>query len=89
MTHKSDLDTINVWVNDWLVDFNPQNITSLLISHTQLPLARCLLSQNQSSEKAILCLLDIIICYLNIYNGTSCLELFSYLRLICAKLSNL
>ena len=36
---NSDLNTINFWANDLLVDFNPTNTTSLLITRRQLPLA--------------------------------------------------
>ena len=35
---NSDLETINVWANDWLVDFNPTKTTSLLISRRLIPL---------------------------------------------------
>ena len=35
---NSDLDTINVWASDWLVDLNPTKTTSLLISRRQLPI---------------------------------------------------
>ena len=34
----SDLETINVWANDWLVDFNLTINTSLLIPCRQIPL---------------------------------------------------
>ena len=43
---NSDLDTINVWANDWLVDFNPTKTTSLLISRRQLPIAHPPLEMN-------------------------------------------
>ena len=43
---NSDLNTINLWANDLLVDFNPTNTTSLLISHRQLPLAHPPLEMN-------------------------------------------
>ena len=43
---NSDLDTINVWANDWLVDFNPTKTTSLLISHRQLSIAHPPLEMN-------------------------------------------
>ena len=43
---NSDLDTINVWADDWLVDFNPTKTTSLLISRRQLPIAHPPLEMN-------------------------------------------
>ena len=43
---NSDLDTINVWANDWLVDFNPTKTTSLLISRRQLSIAHPPLEMN-------------------------------------------
>ena len=43
---NSDLDTINVWANDWLIDFNPTKTTSLLISRRQLPIAHPPLEMN-------------------------------------------
>ena len=38
--HNSDLEAINVWANDWLVDFNPTKTTSLLISRRQISLVQ-------------------------------------------------
>ena len=43
---NSDLDTINVWADDWLVDFNPTKTTSLLIFCRQLPIAHPPLEMN-------------------------------------------
>ena len=45
-TLNSDLDTINVRANDWLVDFNPTKPTSLLISCRQLSIAHLPLEMN-------------------------------------------
>ena len=44
--HNSDLDAINVWTNDWLVDFNPTKTTSLVISRRQLAIAHPPLEMN-------------------------------------------
>ena len=43
---NSDLNSITVWANDSLVDFNPTKTTSLLISRRQLPLAHPPLEMN-------------------------------------------
>ena len=37
---------MNVWANDWLVDFNPTKTTSLLISRRQIPIAHPPLEMN-------------------------------------------